>query len=60
MDNVSETLNAAEMLAQDVRDGRTEKANQLNDQLDRLVANSAEVQTAISQTSDDVADFRFR
>ena len=58
MDNVSETLHAAEMLAQNVRDGRTEKVDELNDQLDLLAENSAEVQTAISQTSDDVAEIK--
>ncbi len=42
-DNVSETLDSAETLAQDVRDGRTEKIDQLNDQLDLLEGRSAEV-----------------
>ncbi|MFK7801357.1 MAG: hypothetical protein AB8G95_06985 [Anaerolineae bacterium] len=60
MDGVSESLNSAESLAQDVRDGRTEKVDQLNDQLDLLEENSAEVQTAISQTSDDVAEIKLK
>ncbi len=60
MDSASETLNSAEMLAQDVRDGRTEKVDQLNNQLDLLEANAAEVQTAISQTSDDVAEIKLK
>lgn len=60
MDSASETLNAAEVLAQDVRDGRTEKVDQLNNQLDLLEANAAEVQSAISQTSGDVAEIKLK
>ncbi len=58
MDDVSETLTTAESLAQDVRDGRTEKIDQLNNQLDLLEGRSAELQTAISQTSDDVTEIK--
>ena len=58
MDSVSETLTSAEMLAQNVRDGKNEKVDELNAQLDLLAANSAEVQTAISQTSEDVAEIK--
>ncbi len=39
---------SAEMLAQTIRDGKTEKVDELNGQLDLLVENSAEVQTAIT------------
>lgn len=60
MDRVSETLVLAETLAQDVRDGRAEKIDQLNDQLDLLEENSAEVQSVISQTGEDVAEIKMK
>ncbi len=58
MEGMSETLNSAEMLAQAIRDGRTESVDELNDQIALLGKNSAEVQTTISQTSDDVAEIK--
>lgn len=60
LNSVDETLNSAETLAQDVRDGRDEKIEELNQQLDRLEANSAEVQTVIDQTQTDVADLKIK
>ena len=60
LNSVDETLTSAEMLAQDVREGRTEKIDELNQQLDQLETNSAEVQTVIDQTQGDVADLKHK
>lgn len=58
LDDVTESLDSAGTVAQDVRDGRTDKIDALNDQLDTLQRRSADVQTALDQTQNDVASMK--
>ena len=49
------TLDAAQTLAEDIGNGRNDKIDALNEQLDTLQLRSAEIETAIEQTESDVA-----
>lgn len=56
--NLDETLTFAGTLASEVREGRTERIDDLNTQLDKLETQSAEIQTTISQTQTEVDDVK--
>lgn len=56
--DVTNTLDVAEALAQDIRVGRIEKIDALNEQLDTLQERAVEVQTTLAQTKDDVVSIK--
>ena len=49
------TLDAAQTLAEDIGNGRNDKIDALNEQLDTLQLRSSEIETTIEQTESDVA-----
>ena len=51
----TDTLDAAQMLVEDIGNGRNDKIDTLNEQLDTLQLRSAEIETAIEQTENEVA-----
>ena len=60
LNEVTETLDSVESLAQDVSDGRAEKVAQLSEGLTQLEAKSTEVQEVIDQTAADVNEIKVK
>jgi hypothetical protein len=58
LDIVADTLDSALSLSQQVENGRRDKIDTLTEQLDTLQLNLTEMETAINQTENDVADIK--
>ncbi|MFZ4661463.1 MAG: hypothetical protein ACOYNY_30930 [Caldilineaceae bacterium] len=60
LDGVAERLNSAKTLAQQIEDGRTDRIDAMNTELNALRAKSTALQTAIDAAANDVATIKRR